>query len=162
MNNDDMFNVLLHCTPINILNCLSICKQTNSLNTPYFWKSLCETHYDKINQFENLAHFKKYKLLNGINKLSYITNYSIDELSTKNSIGITGKQLLDILIHTKILKKLTNLKIINVKLFNPLKTNKLEHIEIKSYLKGQMGIIRPFNNTRKFIYARSVICGNPL
>lgn len=41
-------------------------------------------------------------------------------------------------MHTEILKKLNNLRIINVKFFNPLETNKLEHIEIKLNLKGRL------------------------
>ena len=162
MNNNKILDILLFCTPKNILNCLSTCKQTNSINSPYFWKLLCERDYNQINKFNKFSYPKKYKILNYINKVSYITNYLIDELCTTDKIIITSQQLLNISINTYALKKLTNLETIYVKDYNPLNVAKLGHIKIIEPLKGKQGTLRqPFKFLCKDIYARSVICGDP-
>ena len=149
MNNDEIRETLLFCTSKNILNCILTCKQINSIDTPYFWKLLCERLYNVPTNINKFLYKKRYRILNDINKVAYIVNIPLDKLLTQRRIIINSDQLFDISKNTEALKNLTFLKIIYVRGSNSLNTFILENIRIQ--------VIRQ----RKISHKTLVNCGDP-
>src|SRR5437868_413514 len=72
MDIDCIFNSLLYCPLLNIINCLSINKCLYSLNNEYLWKLLLKNHFN--NRLKRIRHRNYYNTYYNKYKLNAIRN----------------------------------------------------------------------------------------
>src|ERR1700741_4566799 len=94
MNNDCLLNCVIYYKKNVTIKCLLICKQSNNLNTEYFWLLRNKIEFYDNKQINN-NYYYNYKLYCQLNKLKIklLLKLSLYELHVKNKLNLYNDQL---------------------------------------------------------------------